>query len=301
MIRLPVLKFTYDTMTTATRSPLRIRALREGFVAEVEGLDLASVLTESEVYVLRRAFTDHPVLVFHGQSLSPTALAAFGGRFGKPTPHTQLKYRVPECPECSFVTNRNPDGSIDEYGQSERAAAFHSDGSFKDVPDTITILHGLEFPSVGGGTDFTDGYAAYDALSEDMKARLAHLRARHRLHRGVSGSPGSSPRPREVEQHPGSIHPVIRTHPASLRKSIYVNPIHTEHIEGITSEDSRKLLEILYLHCTQPRFQYSHKWQRGDVVMWDQRCTLHRAAGGVPRGEARVLLRTMITTGDVPA
>jgi len=288
-------------MTAVVRPPLRIHPVREGFVAEIEGLDLASRLTENEVYVVRRAFTDHPVLVFHAQSLDPPALAAFGARFGEPTPHTQLKYRVPECPECSFVTNRNPDGTMDEYGQSERAAAFHSDGSFKEVPDTITILHGLEIPAVGGGTDFTDGYAAYEALSEDMRARLAHLKARHRLHRGISGSPGTSPRPKAVEQHPGSVHPVIRTHPVSRRKSIYVNPIHTECVEGVSAEDSRKLLEILYLHCTQPRFQYAHGWRRGDVVMWDQRCTLHRAAGGVPHGEARVLLRTMITTGDVPA
>ena len=143
-------------------------------------------------------------------------------------------------------------------------------------------------------------YAAYEALSPQMKQRLAGLKARHRLHQGINGEPGPSPRSPEVMAHPGSVHPIVRTHPESGRKSIYVNPVHTELIKDVTAEESKWLLNELYARCAQAGYQYTHRWRRGDVVMWDQRCTLHRAGGGVPRDQARVLLRTMIVTGDVP-
>lgn len=275
--------------------------LRE-FVAEVEGVSLSAPLPPEAEKVIRCAFRDHPVLVFHGQSLTPGQLMAFGERFGTLAPHSQLRYRVEGFPACSWITNRRPDGSVDEFGQTQRAAAFHSDGSFKAVPDSITILHGVEVPSTGGGTDFADCRAAYQALPEAVRVRIATLRARHRLHKGVSGTPGpASLRPKDVEEHPGSVHPVVRTHPDTGRRSVFVNPVHTERIEGLGETESRDLLAMLYAHCTQPAFVHSHRWHRGDVVMWDQRCTLHRAAGGAPPGEPRVLLRTMIVTGDVPA
>jgi len=278
-----------------------VSTLRPRFVAEVAGIDLSPPLGEAVVQSIRAAFREHPVLVFHDQAFDPDALMSFSGYFGTVAPHPQLKYRVPGYPGCSYVSNREPDGTMDEFGQAQRAVSFHSDGSFKPVPDAITILHGLEVPSVGGATEFADMYAAYDALAPELKVRIDGFRARHRLHRGVNGVMGPSPRSPEVLNHPGASHPVVRTHPESGRRSLYVNPVHTELVEGIPPEESRALLARLYEHCAQPQFGYTHRWRRGDVVMWDQRCTLHRAGGGAPRNEARVLLRTMIVTGEVPA
>lgn len=283
------------------RSKPAVQTVREGFVAEISGLDLSQPVAAEGVSLIKRAFRDHPVLVFHGQSFDPPALLAFGACFGTVAPHAQLKYRVPDYPGCSYVSNREPDGTIDEFGQAQRAVSFHSDGSFKPVPDAITILHGLEVPSVGGATDFADMYAAYEALPPESKRRLDGMKARHRLHRGIHGVLGPSQRSPEVLNHPGSVHPIVRRHPDSGRKSIYVNSVHTELIEGIDTEDSRTLLAELYKHCARSEFVYSHPWRRRDVVMWDQRCTLHRAGGGVPRDQARVLLRTMIVTGEIPA
>jgi len=278
-----------------------VHPLRPGFVAEISGLNLAQPLAAEAVAVIKRAFREHPVLVFHDQSFDPGALMTFSGHFGTVAPHAQLKYRVPGFPGCSYVTNREANGTIDQFGQAERAVSFHSDGSFKPVPDAITILHGMEVPSVGGATEFADMYAAYEALPVDLKDRVKTLKARHRLHRGANGVMGPSPRSPEVLNHPGSVHPIVRTHPDSGRRSIYVNGVHTECVEGLAAEAGRALLAQIYEHCAQPQLVHAHLWKRGDVVMWDQRCTLHRAGGGAPRNEARVLLRTMIVTGDAPA
>jgi taurine dioxygenase len=287
------------SVVMSTAEP-ELHTLVPRFVGEISGLVLSSPLPDAHVALIKRAFQEHPVLVFHGQALMPPHLMAFSEYFGSVAPHAQLKYRVPDYPGCSYVTNREPDGSIDEFGADQRAVSFHSDGSFKPVPDAITILHGLEVPDVGGATDFADMYRACEALPMPMKQRLMVLKARHRLHRGIHGVLGPSPRAPEVLAHPGSVHPIIRTHPESGRQSIYVNPVHTEKIEGVSAEESRQLLEEIYAHCTRAEFQYSHRWRRGDVVMWDQRCTLHRAGGGAPRHQVRVLLRTMITTGGTP-
>ncbi len=282
------------------RMECAVRPLRAGFVAEIDGINLSQKLSVEEVEFVRETFREFPVLIFHDQSLDPPALMAFGSNFGTLAPHTQLKYRVPDYPACSLVTNREPDGRVDEFGQNSRAVAFHSDGSFKAVPDAITILHGIEVPSSGGGTEFADCRAAWDALPDDWRQRVQPLKARHRLHKGVSGTPGPAKRAPEVENHPGSVHPVVRTLPESGRRSIYVNPVHTECVEGVGADESRELLAALIAHCTAPAFRHVHGWRRGDVVMWDQRCTLHRAAGGAPAGEARVLLRVMIVTGEAP-
>jgi len=288
------------THADIAQAPMTVRIIQEGFVARISGLDLSQPLKESDIGGIQQIFADHPVLVFPGQHLTPPTLMRFSAYFGTVAPHAQLKYRVPDYPGCSYVSNREPDGTIDEFGQAQRAVSFHSDGSFKLVPDAITILHGLEVPSVGGATDFANMYAAYEALPAVMKQRLDGIKARHRLHRGVNGVMGPSPRSSEVLNHPGSTHPIVRTHPVSGRKSIYINSVHTELIEGMNNEEGGRLLLQLYEHCAQPQFAYSHHWRRGDVVMWDQRCTLHRAGGGVPRNEARVLLRTMIVTDDIP-
>lgn len=275
-----------------------VRPLVEGYVAEIGGVDVARPLPQPAVDTIRQALRDFPVLVFHSQSLDPPTLMTFGRLFGELAPHAQLKYRVPDYPACSLVTNREKDGKIDPYGQKNRAVSLHQDGSFKEVPDAFTILHGLEVPEVGGPTVFANTYAAYDALPAEMKARLSGLTALHKAHGGVRGTKGPSERPREIEEHPGSPHPVVITHPDTGRKAIYVNPVHTVRILDMAEQESADLLQTIYEHCGRPEFGYAHHWTKGDVVLWDQRCTMHRAGGGVPNDQARILLRTMIVTGQ---
>jgi len=288
-----------------TATMLRRRAvtpLREGLAAEIADLDLSRALTPEEVGFISAAFLRYPVLVFHGQNLGPVELSRFGESFGRLEPHSLLKYRHPDYPALSFVTNVDKDGKLDTFGYERRAVDFHSDGSFKALPDAITVLHALEVPTVGGNTIFSDMYLAYDSLAPDMKQRLDGLAALHKRAGGIRGSSGTLPTSPEIEaQYPGSVHPIVRTHPDTGRKAIYVNPIHTVRVVGLSEEESANLLDYLYSYCAQPEFQYAHRWTVGDVVMWDQRCTMHRAAGGAPPDQRRVLLRTMIVTGPAPA
>jgi taurine dioxygenase len=285
-------------MSASAATPWSVRALVQDYVAEVSGLDIGQPLPPEAVEALKDAARQYPVLIFHQQSLDPPKLMAFGEYFGDLAPHAQLKYRVPGFPACSYVTNREPDGSVDPYGYNKRAVSFHSDGSHKPIPDAFTILHGLEVPREGGPTVFANTYAAYDALSDEMKRRLDGLEALHKSHGGINGTKGPSARPAGWEEQPGSVHPVVIIHPDTGRKAIYVNPVHTVKILGLSDEDSAALLRTLYEHCARPEFEYAHKWALGDVVLWDQRSTMHRAGGGVPVDQPRVLLRTMIVTGQ---
>lgn len=289
-------------MSPSSASPVtvQIQPLGEALGAELRGLDLSRPLSAADTRALKDAFWANPVLVLRGQTLDPEDLIRIGGMFGRIEPHSILQYRHPQHPELSYITNVDPkSGKPDEYGQTKRAVDWHSDGSFKEHPDSVAFLYSLVAPSAGGRTQFTNMYLAYDSLPDDLKERVDGLEAFHK--RGEGWRVEAPPPPLTEAQKAsgefeGAVHPVVITHPESGRPALYVNAAHCSHIVGMPRAESDALLDRLYEHAIDPRFQYHHAWRQGDILFWDQRCLMHRAGGGMPAGEARVMLRAMMVS-----
>jgi taurine dioxygenase len=267
--------------------------------AELHGVDLSRPLDSATLERIRAAFRAEPVLVMRNQALVPENLIAIGDALGFIEPHSILQYRHPQFPQLSYVTNVKPDGTIDEYGQNKRAIDWHIDGTFKAQPDCITFLYSIAAPTSGGATQFTSMYAAYAALPTELRARAETLSCFHM--RGAGWKCTAPPPPLTAEQKAsgafeGSIHPLVITHPDSARRSIYASPTHTSHVVGVPRAESDAILDAIYDVATRPEFQYHHHWRVGDLVMWDQRATMHRAGGGTPRDQRRIMLRAMVVS-----
>lgn len=269
---------------------------RCGLGAVVKGLDVSQPLPGETVAALREAALAFPVLVIPGQDLSPEALVRFARSFGELQPHTAERYRHPDFPELSYISNVDRDGKVDVFGQTKRATGWHSDGSFLEVPYSFTILYGLEVPSVGGPTLFANTTLAYERLDEETRRRADGATAIHAIGSGPEGA-GSPSRQKRVERpdlFPDIEKPVVRVHPETGRKALFINPMHTSHIVGEDREEADALYARLIAFCTRPEFVYEHRWNVGDLVIWDQRCTLHRAGGGVAPNERRIMLRALV-------
>ncbi|MBM3539050.1 MAG: TauD/TfdA family dioxygenase [Alphaproteobacteria bacterium] len=266
--------------------------------AELRGVDLTRGITPPVIAAIKRAFWANPVLVLRNQrDLGPEQLIEFGNAFGYIAPHSILQYRHPKYEQLSYVTNVKPDGSLDEYGYAKRATDWHADGVFKAKPDCMTFLYSIAAPSVGGHTEFTNMYLAYETLPEDLRRRADGLACFHKRGKGwrcTAPPPPLTEAQKATGEFEGNVHPLVITHPESGRRSLYISAAHTSYIVGLERKESDALLDRLYGHAIQPEFQYHHKWQVGDLLMWDQRCTMHRAGGGAPRDEKRIMMRGMI-------
>lgn len=271
---------------TRTDTRITIRRLTGSIGAEVRGVDLRQSLDDASFAVIHQAFLDHCMLVFRGQFLHPAAQVAFSRRWGEVLEnHPYLKaFQVPDYPQIVAVPNP---GKANVYTED-----WHSDLSFLPTPPAHSILAAQVIPETGGDTMFANQYLAYETLSAGMKRLLSGLRA---LHRGAKLA--AATRTDDSSEKPQS-HPVVRTHPETGRKALYVNRIYTYCFEGMTETESRGLLEFLLEHCCRPDFMYRHQWAPGDVLMWDNRCTVHYAVhdyGNAPR----MMHRTTIA-GDAP-
>lgn len=269
---------------TSQDSP-RIVPTGSALGAEVLGLDLALPLSADVVRELRQAMLAHGVIYFRGQDISDEDQVRFTGYFGKPVEHVR---KQPERPvkEIFFISN------VEENGQpigalSNEVVSFHSDLSYLELPGTISTIYAIELPRTGGATTWCDCGAAYEALDEVAKTRLTSLRAIHR-HSVEEQNP-----PEPVS------HPVVCTHPETGHKSLYVGPHLTKSIVGLDEAASRQLLELVFDHLAQPRFSWTHDWQLGDVVMWDNRSTMHRRES-FPSSERRIMKRTQILAEQPP-
>jgi taurine dioxygenase len=279
-------------MTTARQ----LRPLGEALGTEASGVDLAQPLDAETLDWIEAAFAEHPVLVFREQDLGPAELAAFGRRFGKPKVHSLVDYRHNEYPEVSWLTNVDKDGQIDWFGV-KRATDWHTDSPYEEALPRLAILHAKEVPSAKGGTMFADMRAAYDALDDAMKARLAGLVGLHGRHDGPAGVrlyEGDPAQNTARRQYPAKAWPAICAHPITGRPILFVNPLHTNGFEGMARDEAWALIGDLAAHSTQERFVYYHSWQVGDVLMWDERATMHRGAGDYRPDERRVMLRTIV-------
>jgi taurine dioxygenase len=279
-------------MTTARQ----LRPLGEAFGTEALRVDLSRPLDAETLDWIEAAFAEHPVLVFREQNLGPAELAAFGRRFGKPKVHSLVDYRHDEYPEVSWLTNVDKNGEIDWFGV-KRATDWHTDSPYEEILPRLAILHAKQVPSAKGGTMFADMRAAYDALDGAMKARLAGLVGLHGRHDGPAGVrlyEGDPKQNTARREYPAKAWPAICAHPITGRPILFVNPLHTNGFEGMARDEAWELIEQLAAHSTQDRFVYYHSWQVGDLLMWDERATMHRGAGDYRPDERRVMLRTIV-------
>jgi taurine dioxygenase len=276
-----------------TNSP-QLRPLGELIGTEALGVDLSRPLDDSTFAWIRRTFAEHPVLVFRDQDLGAGELAAFGRRFGSPRMHALVKYRHAEHPEVSWLTNVEGDGKVDWYGV-KRATDWHTDSTYEPDLPILAILHAKEIPSAKGGTVFADMRSAYDALPKAMRDRLSTLVGLHGRSTGPAGEKLYGDDKGQTEKIYDEVEwPAVLQHPVSGRSILFVNPMHTHGFVGMRREEAWPLIEELANHATQDRFVYYHRWRVGDVLMWDERATMHRGAGDYKPDEHRVMLRTIV-------
>ena len=255
----------------------RITSLSPVLGAEVVGLDLNEPLSDPVFVELERVWQEaNGVLVFREQDLDPTAQISFSRRLGTLEEHVATRYLLPGYPEIYRVsTKKDADGKA--MGNPESGRYWHSDLSYLDPPAKASLLYALEVPPIGGDTMFTNMAAAHDALSEPVRTMLDGLMAVHDysyVRRMFSPGFGRSADPSKV---PPVRHPVVRPHADTGRKTLYVNPGFTTHIEGLSRHESDTILELLFDHATRPEFIYRHSWSVGDAVLWDNRSTMHHA------------------------
>ncbi len=265
--------------------------------AEIGGVDLAGELGNAAFDAILEAFHEHAVLVFRGQDLSPEAQVAFSRRFGPAIAHVLEGFRLTDNPEVFLISNEVEDGK--PKGAIYAGQYWHSDLSYSDRPALGSMLHAREVPGAGGDTMFASMEAAYRALSPTMREILSGLSAvhdyAHAYETVFSKLPNRPPMTeKERARVPPVTHPIVRTHPETGRRSLFINPGFTRHIVGLLEEESAALLDFLFGHATRPEFIYRHQWQAGDVVLWDNRSTMHRAVADYDMTEVRHMHRTTI-------
>jgi taurine dioxygenase len=263
--------------------------------AEVLGVDLTRPVDAALRARLNRAFVEHSVLVIRDQRLSPQQLLAAVQLFGEVLPQHNTKFALPECPQIHYVSNQDsyPDGKRYIPGEG-----YHTDHSNAVEPPKATVLHAVKLPDLGGDTQYVNMHRAYEDLPDAMKARIEGKRALH-VYQSRFSERKLMALPETARVPDGVWHPLVRTHPESGRRSIYLNPIRIEAIEGMEEADALALLDDLLAHATQPQFEYRHQWRQGDMVMWDNRCLLHKANGDYDMDQMRYLYRIMLK-GDAP-
>ena len=268
--------------------------------AEVSGVDLAAPLSNTAAAEIRRAFTENLVLFFRNQRLTPEQHLAFSGLFGRLCRMPYIKH-MEDYPDIIAVLKEADERKISTFGN-----AWHSDFSFLEEPPLGSILYAREVPSHGGDTLFANMYEAYEALSAGMKRMLLGLKAMH------SGKPyGQSGLPKDLKtsrsigierNNPEAdrevAHPVVRLHPESGRKALFVNAIYTTRFEDMSEAESRPLLDFLFEHVQRPEFACRFRWAEGSLAVWDNRCTVHYAVNDYD-GSRRLMHRTTVA-GERP-
>jgi taurine dioxygenase len=271
-----------------------VRSIVGGFVGEITGLDLAAGLDAEAKLLLTRAHADFPVLAIRDQSLDAKAFMAVGAVFGD----FEIDLHLPQFQdkthkEVVYLTNRDADGEPDP-ASAERGAVWHADSTFKEDPCAHTMLYAMEMPSQGAGTLFADMYRAYETLPRELKDRIEDRDAKHKFAAGPAVG-GVIPMTEEQdEMHPPVVHPMVRVHPATGRKALNVNPLHVYGIVDMADEEAKPLLDQIFEHALNPEFQYHHDYRVGDLVIWDQRCTWHKAEAAYSMDEHRLLMRAKI-------
>ena len=273
---------------------IRVRPVSDALGAEILDVDLSQDLSDEVFAEIHRAHLEFSVIVFRDQQLSPLRQKAFSARFGTLMAHAIERFRHAEHPEVMVMTNLK-DAAQRSVGASRAGFEWHSDQSYKPAPALGSMLYGIECPPVGANTEFANMYAAYEALPADRKALIENRYGVHDYAWAWETYYKDRPPLTDAEKAklPPVLHPLVRVHPETGRKALYLSEGMTRCIEGMPEEEGRALVQELNDFATQPRFVYSHEWRAGDLVFWDNRCLLHRATPSDPQYR-RVMQRTMV-------
>jgi taurine dioxygenase len=260
--------------------------------AEVIGIDLSQPLDDETRRALYDAWIKHAVLVIRDQKLSPLQFAAAARIFGDILEQQLKKFTLPEHPEVGTISSRDlpiVDGKLHVRGEN-----YHTDHSNFAEPPKATTLHAISLPSFGGDTQFVDVRKAFDDLPDETKRRIVKLRSPHVYESTQSPRKMAALSPEERAKVPQTVQPLVIRHPESGRSALYLNTGRMEGIEGMPPDEAFKLIDQLYEHATQPRYEYRHVWKAGDMVIWDNRSVMHQANADYDPSEYRYLYRIML-------
>jgi taurine dioxygenase len=308
----PVPTSSRDSGLAAASTAVDVLPTGAALAAEIRGVDLSLAVPDQTKAALRQAWADHLVLLFRGQSIDDDQLLAAAGIFGPPHEAASRKYHldvgkavdnrymISKHPSISIVSNLGPDGQPvkDNGSLGSYEVLWHTDNSYVAVPPAASMLYALEIPRDGSGdTWFSNQYLAYEELPPDLKRAIEGRLQVHDSSRNSAGvlRPGVKmpARPEEVE---GPAHPLVRVHPVTGRRALYLGRRRdwpSNYIVGMSNEESERLLDKLWDHATQPRYAWRHQWRVGDLVLWDNRCCMHYRSE-IDATQRRVMHRTTI-------
>ncbi len=292
-----------DWRAAAAAQGLRVHDLSEHVGTAVEGIDLGTAPDAATVALLRAACAERVLLLFPGQtSLAPAAYLDFARRFGgRPDLHSQRHYCLPQHHEIFVVGNVEEGGK--RVGATRVGLNWHTDHYHLPEPGLFTFLHALVVPSVAGETTYASGIAAFAALPEEDRSRIEGMQVLHsraRLFQALFPEASAAALEAERRQIPDVVHPLVRTHPDLRRKGLYLGGEWGSCILGLEEDAAQALFADLLAHQTQPRFCYRHTWRPGDVLMSDNRCSLHRASEWDEAAERRRLHRIILIDDQRP-
>jgi taurine dioxygenase len=276
--------------------PITATPLSPALGAEIGGADIAAGIDDADFAAIESAWHDAALICLRDQHIDEDQQVAFGARFGSLAPWSRFADKVGiedgRNPYIMLVTNIRENG---EYVGTlpEGDIEFHSDGIYVEEPLAATMLYCVTPTVHGGETAFVNMYAAYDMLHAELKARIEGRKALHAFTYNSTRAADNEQRKAKPEDVAQFAHPVVRTHPVTGRKALYVNRLMTQEIVGLPPAESRDVLEALYRHIEKPAFIYEHRWRAGDVLLWDNRCLAH-ARRGFPPTETRLMKRLTI-------
>lgn len=281
---------------------IQIKPTGSALGAEIVGADLTRPLSDDDFATIRDAFYEHEVVYFRGRELSDEDHIRFSARFGELRKLKLTDDKLPDhLPEIFVISNIRKDGQY--IGSYDAGIFWHTDGAYLARPHAVSALRALIVPKVDGrilgDTQYSSTTAAYDALPERMKKRIDGLQAVHsilkRLDKTVQAG-GKKDYTSALKSNPEATHPLVRVHPVTGRKCIYVTEGYTSQIVGMPEDESRDLIAELAQHCIKPEFLYRHQWQQHDLVMWDDCSTQHKATFDYPADAPRLMHRTTVVS-----
>ena len=278
---------------------IEVRAVSDAIGAEISGVALIQDISNVDFRMILEAWHDHLVLLFRGQTLSDERLVNFSKRFGTldlappGEAYNTGTNSVPGMPEITVLSNVVENGvPIGALGNSE--CVWHTDMTYADEPPSACLLYGIEVPSEGGMTGVANMYLAYDSLSDDLKRKIEPMEAIHDNTYTSAGTLRKGFKPvDDVRNAPSARHPLVRTHPDTGRRSLFLGRRQNQYILGLGVDESEAILDELWEHATREAFAWHHRWEIGDLLIWDNRCTMHRR-DSFPSNARRILHRTQV-------